>query len=88
MSSISVFFFLAAVLAAGLVHGELKSVALLFRHGERTPEGIYPKYGETPLFKDLGPGQLTLVRLEAIFTDISLILRAFSSISDRQSSIV
>lgn len=61
-------FLIAAVLATGVVQGELKSVALLFRHGQRTPGLIMPKYGDSPLYRDLGEGQLTLVSLNYLTT--------------------
>lgn len=91
MSSFPIVLLLSAILAVGIVQGELKSVALLFRHGERTPEGIYPKYGETALYKDLGPGQLTLVSLQAILIIISrghYFTSPSNVIPDRQPSTV
>lgn len=90
MSSFPIGLLLSAILAVGIVQGELKSVALLFRHGERTPEGIYPKYGESALYKDLGPGQLTLVSLQAILIIISRghFTSPSNVIPDRQPSTV
>lgn len=51
------------------VQGELKGVALLFRHGERTPIYSFPNYGVPEAYKDLGLGQLTLVRGENLHSN-------------------
>lgn len=53
--------FVLAVVSTFLVNAELKSVAILFRHGERTNNNVWPKNGDTELFKELGPGELTKV---------------------------
>lgn len=53
--------FAVVVLHTDLTRAELQSVAILFRHGERTPEEVYPKYGDTKDYRELGLGQLTLV---------------------------
>lgn len=64
MKFLRILAFLAVAIAVpGLVLGELKSVAILFRHGERTVTITMPKYGDSALVRDLGLGQLTLVRL-------------------------
>lgn len=66
MKSSVVSILVAATLASlGLVHGELKSVAILFRHGERTPGQLFGKYGDSAMYRDIGPGQLTLVSLDS-----------------------
>ena len=56
------FFALFLVVAPAL--GELKGVAILFRHGERTQVFTMPKYGVSESYTDLGEGQLTLVSLD------------------------
>lgn len=54
---------LVGVLALGSSQAALKTVAILFRHGERTPISVYPNYGaNNEQVKELGFGQLTLVR--------------------------
>lgn len=53
--------FTVFVLHTDFIRAELQSVAILFRHGERTPEEVFPKYGDTKDYRELGLGQLTLV---------------------------
>ena len=52
---------LLTVFTLGLVEAELKGVALLFRHGQRTPIFSLPNYGNSEMVKEIGFGQLTLV---------------------------
>lgn len=52
---------LLVVLATLAVDGQIKGVTIMFRHGERTPSVLYPKYNVTKISQDLGAGQLTLV---------------------------
>lgn len=47
--------------ALALANAELKGVALVFRHGERTPESLGQFYGRTAISDQIGLGQLTLV---------------------------
>lgn len=53
------------LLAAVLFHSaqaEIKATAILFRHGQRTPETVFPKL-PCAMCDDLGKGQLTNVSL-------------------------
>lgn len=85
MHSVIVAFVIACSLTFG--HGELKSAAILFRHGERTPVFTYPKYGETAILKELGYIQLTLVRRSTIYLDNKTITLSLL-FPDWESSIV
>lgn len=49
---------------------QIKGVALLFRHGQRTPNYVFPTYGMTTQTQELGTGQLTVVR-KLIFNNFS-----------------
>lgn len=50
-----------ALFAITLAKADIQSVALVFRHGQRTPTRVTPNYGFCALTKELGLGQLTLV---------------------------
>lgn len=49
-------------LAVASSDAQIKGVALLFRHGQRTPNYVFPTYGMTTQTQELGTGQLTVVR--------------------------
>lgn len=61
MSNLKVVVVLLAILAIGYSEAQLQGAALVFRHGERTPGSVSPKYGRTALSDEIGLGQLTLV---------------------------
>lgn len=52
-------------LAVASSDAQIKGVALLFRHGQRTPNSVFPTYGMTTQTQELGTGQLTVVRKQA-----------------------
>lgn len=62
MSPITYFFASVALLLAfsGSASAEIKATAILFRHGERTPQDAFPNL-PCKLCDDLGLGQLTKV---------------------------
>lgn len=62
--SVVAFAFLAAVLFDS-AQAEIKATAILFRHGQRTPETVFPNL-PCPLCDDLGKGQLTNVSYSKI----------------------
>lgn len=63
------------LLAVGSSDAQLKGVAILFRHGQRTPNAVFPTYGMTTQTQELGTGQLTVVSLQYfLFPRPSMIL--------------
>lgn len=58
--------FVLLLLAVASSDAQLKGVAILFRHGQRTPNAVFPTYGMTTQTQELGTGQLTVVSLQYI----------------------